>query len=358
MALPCPGGAIPKPGLTAATALLDLGLVGTDVLDHITAHWPGLLSQQIWGRVDVATLCAQQAEDPGPPSAEDLAYTAILAAQAAGGALGGAYGSWALKQIYYQVFLNSCQCAQAGQTPPPRIPIPPDTTNPPFPRDHSDQDQLTRIEQNQGASTDALRQLYGVEQWSLTNIVDLRMRLSQNFIRNGNWNTFQISGEGSHPLLAFFQEGGGSQQDMLGVQVRIDQLPTKFKVQGSLTPRYYGIGSLYFDVTPPDRSPYIIGKRHSLHYLQEFVEGPTLAAAHTLRWRLMPGAVATVWQIERDTREAIYKQLGPDYGAFVAPGGGALPPGWVDPPLYPGTRSLPDPPSGGGLPPAPFPCCS
>lgn len=335
MTLPCPGGSIPKPGLTAATALLDLGLVGTDILDHIAKVWPGLISQTIWGRVDVATLCAQQAEDPGPPSPEDLAYTAILAAQAAGGALGGAYGSWALKEIYYQVFLNSCQCSDGITVPPPHQPVPPPSTQDLYPTDPGARDVITKILDNQQTSGDALTTLYLGLQRTATDVFDLRMREVQNVILNYGAPIATMTGEGNVALAPFVNSGGNSTQDTLGVFVSVDQLPTKFKQQGSLVPRYYGIGSVMYDATYPGNGEPVITRRHSLHYRSEFVEAPKLAQSFALHWRLMPGASARVWQLFRATDNAIYTYGGAYPDAFDRFDGIAMPPGWTDSPFFP-----------------------
>lgn len=332
----CPSGAKPKPGITAGTVMLTAGLLGTDVFEHIAHIWPGITANTVWGRVDIATLCASNPSDPGPPSAEDLAYTAILAAQAAGGSTGGAYGSWALAQLYYQVFFNSCECINPVELVPPHAPVPPPTGEPPWPSGHDNQDILTRIEDNQSTSGDALRTLYNGLVGMYPFAAETWYRQAQNYVQyNEPLQSWTMQGEGFQDLVGFQQIDGGSWQEVYGVWIQLESVPASVAQRGSLTPRLYGVGSVYWDAAFSPSAPKNIVQRDSIHYHSQFIEAPRTVQTYRLYWRLMPGVVAAARQLPRSTDSPIYAPFGPTDAAYQRFAPMTPPPGWSDPPFYP-----------------------
>lgn len=336
----CPNGARPKPGYTATNLVLDASkTVLSDVIGAVTGIWGEIAVQPLLGRVNVDNLCALNLDDPGPPTNDDLvALTAMLAP----------FGSfqtatnvptWFFEQVQYQAFVDTCECITPTETIPPRqiVSIPPWAE--PWPTDPNKQPQIDRIEHNQQLAVDAMQQLYNGIQRATAFAGDLRYRSIQSDITSSWGPAFQMSGEGRRPMDYASFPGGNATMDVLGVLVEITSLPTKYKVQGTLTPRYYGIGHLTFNGdASPARTP-AIARRHSLHYLREFVQAPPHAKSWEVRWHLQPGAVATGRQVFRWPDFTMYADGAPYASAFTPIGSDVMPGDWYDPPLYDGAAA-------------------
>jgi hypothetical protein len=334
----CASGWQPNAGLVGTSKLLDVVELVASAASILTRKWNRAINfGQVVGSIPVLDLCKLNPTDPGDLTVSN--FTADLTAAFLPGfqAPNDTIGQWLFQKCLYAAFTTCCYCPDTGAPPPPPIAVTEPPGVPDLPTAPDKQDQATRIEHNQSSATDSIQQLYnGLQRINAFN-QDMWSRGTQ--IYQGNRGLLQASavGEGNIQLpLPPDDARKLFSTDVLNVIAEVTALPSNVGIRGTLNPRYYGIGSIYWDCNPgsPWTQP-VTFARESIHYRIQTFEVPRTVIPYRLGWRLMPGAVANFWVIQNFTDNLKWTSgapSGPQWQFF----GGELPPdNWSDPPIYP-----------------------
>lgn len=346
----CANGAVPRPDLVGEVVAIQVAAIAADAIEFLSGWWPLMAATSVLAMMPVTRICDVNPSDPGPVTPgmllADLTAAAIPSAQAPEGTLGW----WVWNKALYSVFQRYCQCSDTSLPPPtPIAPVWP--TNPPgYPPAPGDQPQLTRIENNQSISADALRTIYNGVLYANTQIGDVFARVGQQIYVQSNNGAFGATGEGSFELFPY-QPGATSQiQTVFGAAVHLTTIPPTVKRQGTAVPRLYGVGSLYWDVETRPTYPPNIALRQSIHFEREVFAAPPHIQPYRLHYRLMPGVIADIRQLAWSPDGAAIIAGMPANDSFLQLDHLQMPPGWQDSPFYP----LPAPAradAGGAAPP-------
>jgi hypothetical protein len=332
----CPGGARPKPGYTGTNLILDASKTAlSDVLGVATGFWGEVAIQPILGRINTDNLCGLNLTDPGPPTVADL--VALSAMLAPFGATQSAtnFPNWFFAQVQYQAFVDACECIQPGETVPPRQPVSAPPGAEPWPTDPNKQPQGDRIERYLTDGADADVSLYNGLQHTSSMLGDLYVRSVPALISNGQVVADHVSGEGcvdlpifSDPISVPFSPYATH------VEVQCHTIPANTGVRGTLNPRLYGVGSLYFDANYSTNYATNITGRQSIHYWREVMRLPARTQTYRVCWHLQPGASVSLRVYTPNPDNVMYSgSMGDQYGWL--PFRGPAPPNWTDPPIYP-----------------------
>lgn len=249
------------------------------------------------------------------------------------------FGSWLYKQALYQYFTSSCECISPTETIPPRAPVPPPTDTAPYPTDHDSQQQRDRIERNTTNTASGQTLLYQGLQVVATHVSDMWSWVTPNVtVPNYVHPPFTMQGEGYH-AFGPVSDSDNYYYDVAGIATTITQLPTKFKARGTLNPRYYGIGSIYWDGRYQSTDPMLNSQRESIHYTHQVIAAPRTWIPVGVGWYLQPGAIVQAQQILRNPQAPSEPWYQPNADAFQNLGGLAIPDHINDPPLWPPTSS-------------------
>jgi hypothetical protein len=330
----------------------------SNVLALIEAVSPLSVAQQVIGTLVAQTLCANQVADPGDLALGDLLWDLAGAAIPNPNGSPGTLGWWIGQKLSYYAFFEVCQCSGTLLPPPaPVTPAPPGGSEI-YPTAPQDQPQLTRIENNQGTSGDALKTLYHMGQYTATTLGDLWVRNTNSLVTHGLSQPIAMQDEGRFDIPPVDFGFNAITQDLLGIAVVLTNIPSTVKRRGVTYQRLYGVGSVEWDVHDPRLTDDLIGQRDALHYERQFILAPQRVQSYRFRWRLQPGVMANAYLVDRSVDNPFYTGPAPYNQAYQWFYNWQMPPNWHDPPIYPQTGLRAAPPGGGGLPPAPFPCCS
>lgn len=357
LAMPCANGAVPKPDWVGKSIQLSMTWLPADVLALISSVSPLSVSQQIVGTAIASTLCSNQVQDPGDLSLGNLLWDLAGAAIPNPNGSPGTLGWWIGQKLAYYAFFQVCQCSGTGTPPPSPVTPHPPSGSQPYPTDPNSQPQLTRIENNQQTSGDGLTTIYNGLQLGVTDLRDLSFRLRASSVLPYGATMFTMMDEGQHVLWPDGAGGTAVVQDVYGIQVNLTAIPPTVKRRGEVYQRLYGVGSIEWNCQPIEFDPHVIVRRDSLHYEQQFIVAPQGVENMTVRWRLQPGVQAVGYQVFRNPQRPVYRPNDPDPAAYQTFSNWTPPPNWSDAPFYPRTAELRELPTGGGLPPAEFPCC-
>jgi hypothetical protein len=332
----CPNGAQPKPGYTGTNLVLDASKTAlADVVGVMTGFWGELAVQPLLGRVNTDNLCALNLTDPGPPTSDDLvALTAMLAP----------FGSfqtttnipnWFFEQVQYQAFVDACECISPVETIPPRQTVTAPPGAEPWPTDPNKQPQNERIERYLQSGADGQTLLYQGLQLAVTHASDLWQWQTPSTAQP-HFSTVNITMQGEgYFKFPVFSSGANSYTDVAGIITHIDQLPLKYKARGTLNPRYYGVGSVYWDCRYQDTELMRTSQRESIHYQRQAIAAPRHWQTVGLSWYLQPGAIVTAQHVIRDPRMPTGTWVQPHHDAYGSFGGVNIPDDVTDPPLWP-----------------------
>lgn len=332
----CPGGAQPKPGYSGTNFVLDASkTVLSDVVGMMTGLWGELAVQPLLGRVNTDNLCALNPTDPGPPTPDDLVALTAMLAPFGSFQTAANIPTWFFEQVQYQAFLDACECIIPTETIPPRqiVSLPPWAE--PWPTDPNKQPQSDRIEAYVAAAGDGQTLLYQGLQLAVTHGSDLwQWQTPSTAQKSFMMQTITMQGEGrvDFPVISL---GANAYTDVAGIITTIQQLPIKYKARGTLNPRYYGVGSVYWDCRYQSGEPMRTSQRESIHYQRQAIASPRQWQTVGLSWYLQPGAIVVAEHVVRDPRMPTGTWYQPHPDAYGALSGANVPDHIEDPPLWP-----------------------
>jgi len=330
----CTGAPIVKPSFAQMTLAVRIGLIGVGAIEAIAQWWPFAVGTEVLAVMPTDVICSTNPSDPGPFNIElvkaDLTEGFFPSINSQSGTLGW----WIFQKALYALFVQACDCPAAEPVPPqpvaPNIP----SSGAPYPTGDANQPQINRIEKNTATNNPGLTTIYNGVLSNSADLHDIAARIRPAYLDTQGASATSISGEG-HLFLNLFNIPGYKQiPERAGVLVHVNQLPTVYKTRGTLLPRYYGIGSIYWTGLQDSSTQKMVVRRDSIHYIDQFFAQPPEVACYEVYWRLMPGAVVTLSQQQRYIDAAVLASGGYTDQA-ASPLSQAYPPaGWTDAPFY------------------------
>jgi hypothetical protein len=253
---------------------------------------------------------------------------------------------WIWDKVWYWTFQNSCQCISTAQPPPAPVPVTPITNYDTTVNNTTNNTQLANIEVHQEVGGEQQKQLYnGLQHVSSIN-GELFVRHVPGLVQPGGYLASGITGEGivdipisNYPLAEPFSPSFSH------LVATVEQLGPKVGIRGSLNPRIYGIGSLYFDAQYQGGSEIRTYSRHSIHYMNQVIPFPRETQIYRVSWRLMPENVVSLRLVGYATDNVMLAPTAGDQYGWLPFANLPAPPSWSDPPIYPGVTLASSAPS-------------
>lgn len=332
----CPNGAEPTPEFAATAVYIQAAAIGAEAIEILTGMWPLAALQSVFAIMPVTNLCTLNPDDPGQLTLETVAAAIITGGTPDPQSVTGTLAKFVYDKAIYNTFAAYCRCKDTLLPPPAPIVITPPTGIPPYPPGPDTDPILRRIEHHQSTSDEALLTLYNGVAYIQAHTAETWQRTVQAYATSSaRIQTWTAEGEGSRDLIGV-PTSNPQIQDVFGVVVELTAIPPSVARRGTLTPRLYGVGSLYWDASDGSGVfPKTIQQRDSIHYERQFVLAPQRAFNYTVWWRLMPGVRATMYQLDRGVQAPFFLPSMPNPEALPQLAELAFPPNHVDPPFYP-----------------------
>lgn len=319
--------------------MIQIAAIGADAIEFISGWWPAMVGTTVLATMPITRLCEMNPDDPGSPTIDmvwaDLAAGLIPSVQSPTGTLGW----WVWNKASYALFQRYCRCTDTGLYPPaPIVPVPPSGVEP-YPPGQDNRPQLDRIEVNLQAGSDGQTLLYQGMQAVASHTSDLYSWQTPSATWDSDLPVITMQGEGTYKFEQFNPSGYAQWVDVAGIRTHVVSLPTVYKRRGTLNPRYYGIGSIYWDARPWINFPQYNARRESIHYLEQLLAAPREWLPYGVSWYLQPGAVIEMQQIRRQPMGPSIPFGDPVPDAFRRFSELNLPGSFTDPPLWPPASS-------------------
>jgi hypothetical protein len=333
----CASGWQPNPGLEATSKLLDAAQLLGNVWTIVSKKWTRAGNVgQIVGSIPVLKLCSLNPDDPGDLTISNFEADLTDNLLPGFGSPEQTIGRWLFQKCLYTAFHASCYCPDTAGPPPAPVTVTEPPGAPDYPTDPGKQDQQTRIENNTASNQEGLTLVYNLIQDARAFTVDGWYTSAPQFVTSQVPLAQSVSGEGVVDLpLGGSSEPSTSIPTWLNVVANIEQLPHKVGIRGTLNPRYYGVGSIWWDGNGSSFGSPISFQRESIHYQQQAFEVPRRVVVYRMGYRLMPGAVVSFYACNPGTDSLRFASNNRSSYYWVP--GHALepPPNFTDPPLYP-----------------------
>lgn len=318
------------------TLAVRLALIGAGAVEAIAQWWPFAVGTEVLAVMPTDVICQTNPSDPGPFTTDLVVADLTAGFFPSINSQPNTLGWWIFQKALYALFVQACDCPAAEPAPPQ--PVAPNfpTTGQPYPPGNDNQPQLNRIEFNQNVANNGQTTLYKGIYYSTAYGAETWQRSVQSYAQqSGIVQDWTATGEGSRDLIGV-PFNNPQIQDVFGVVAEVTAIPPTVKQRGTVTPRLYGVGSVYWDSAQGGGPlPKIVVQRDSIHYWTHFLWAPQHSHVYTLWWYLQPGVTVNFHQVQRGVDAPHFTPDAPNYAAIQNMHGLAMPGGVSDPPFWP-----------------------
>lgn len=243
---------------------------------------------------------------------------------------------WLWDKTVYFHFQHSCICKVTNVYPPTPTPVTPITNYDTSVNNSNNRTQVTIIQNNQTDGADGQKLLYNMGQHISSLVGENWVRQAAQLVTPQFVLGQSLTGEGTLTLPV--DEPNTTpwfSPQYLGLRTHVEALGPDVGIRGTLNPRLYGVGSLYFDAQDDPGGVAVIGSRQSIHYYWQTMRLPLDQITFRIHYRLMPGNVVTLWLYQGAQDNVIWNPGNVDAHGWWPFFNWQAPPNHVDPPIYP-----------------------